>query len=85
MPPATPLHFLVHIATLPTAPGWGGSVVTLKAGRTLAARWPAACRKSIKWKWRKRLLVGTGAFARAFLDTGGASSVFFQLSVNQSP
>lgn len=47
---------------------------------------PAACRDDhMKMEEAIAQPAGAAAFSHAFLETGGASSVFFQLPVNQSP
>lgn len=93
MPPAlaSPRHFLVHnsgsslLSPLLLAKGF--QLPTLMAGKILAPCTRAACWEENHMEMEEAIAqsTGTAAFAHVFWETGGASSVFFQLSVNQSP
>lgn len=90
MPPASPWCFWVHASSSsPLSPpllAGGFELLLLMAGKILAPHVPTACRED-HTETEEAIVQSTGmaAFAHAFLGTGGASSVFFQLSVNQSP
>lgn len=88
---ASPLCFLVHDSnSSPLSPlllAGGFQLPPLMAGKILVPCTPAACQEEDHVEMEEAIArsTGTAAFACTFLETQGASSVFFQLSVNQSP
>lgn len=91
IPPASPSHLLVHGSRSsllsPLLLAGEFQLPPLMAGKILAPCMPAACQEEDHVEMEEAIprSTGTTAFACTFLETQGASSVFFQLSVNQSP
>lgn len=84
MPPASPQCFLEHSSSSSLLSPWllagGLQSPALMAGKILAPRTPAACQEDhVETKEAIARSAGKAAFTRTFLETGGASSVFFQL------
>lgn len=78
---------LQQLSPLPLPLARGFQLPPLTAGKSLAPHMPAACQEGdhVEMEEALALSAGMAALALMFLETRGASSVFFQLPVNQSP
>lgn len=87
IPVATVGACLQQLSPLPLLLARGFQLPPLMAGKSLAPRKPAACQEGdhVEMEEALALSAGMAALARVFLETRAASSVFFQLPVNQSP